>query len=59
MDHRGIVLNDSVGALVCLGLGHAYATPRRPIRISSRYGKTRILIFPSSSLQSLSTPKVN
>jgi len=29
---------------------------RRPIRISSsRYGKTRILIFPSSSLQSLST----
>lgn len=42
MDHRGIVLNDHVGALVCLGRA---------------YAKMRILIFPSSSLHSLSTPR--
>ena len=47
MDHRGIVLNDPVGALVCLGLGRAYATQgdtvkaKGAIRISSCYGKTR------------------
>ena len=61
LDHRGLVLNQPIGALAHLGLGRAYALqgdtprPRRPIRISLRYGRTRTRIFLSCSRQKRST----
>ena len=52
LDHRGIVLNEPIGALAHLQLGRAYAmagdtAKARIVRISSPSGKTPILTFPS------------
>ncbi|HTF70546.1 MAG TPA: hypothetical protein VK638_48535 [Edaphobacter sp.] len=61
LDHRGLVLNQPIGALAHLGLGRAYVLqatsprPRRPIRISLRYGRTRTRIFLSCKRRKRST----
>ena len=53
LDHRGLVGNWPIGELAPLGLGLAYALQghtakaRAAYRISSRYGRTPILTFPS------------
>ena len=55
LDHRGLVLNEPIGALSHLGLARAYAMQgdtrrqRRLTRISSRSGKTPTPTSPSSS----------
>jgi hypothetical protein len=61
LDHRGVVVNFPLDALAHLGLGRAYALERNTVkfvprmRISSRSGKTLILIFPFSSPRKPST----
>ena len=60
-DHRGVVLNESIGALATFKSAEPVpyrARPRRLgrfIRISLQSGKTPTLVFPSSSSQKPNT----
>ena len=68
LDHRGIVLNEPIGALAHLQIGRAYAmqgdtakgkAAYQDFRISSRFGKTPTLTFQFSSLRRPSTRSCN
>jgi eukaryotic-like serine/threonine-protein kinase len=61
LDHRGIVLNETIGALAHLPIARAYAmqsdttTAKAAYQDSSRFGKTPTPIFRFLSLQRQTT----